>query len=128
MFRAASSADPCLTSSILSRACVCVQVSASFMAVEKDPLHFICNLPSTMQDRSPPCVCFCFAGHFFLGKFQVVRPAGLRGRAKRGGKRSPAAPLPYEARGTGSSSCWMRRRRRTRRTSSQQDDTEGRSR
>lgn len=96
---------------VLFMSCLCVQVSASFTAVEKEPLYSICILPPIMQDHSAERVCFCFASHFFTGKFQGGPAGWSEGRAKRGRKRPFATPLPYKAPGTGSSSCWMRRRR-----------------
>lgn len=55
LFRAPSRANHCLTSSNLS--CAGVQVSASFIAERKDPLHLICILPPTTQDYSPQWLC-----------------------------------------------------------------------
>lgn len=71
-----------------------MQVSASLMAVENDPLYSICILPPTMQDYSPQCVRFCFASHFFsLGNSKAGRRTGLR-EGPEGAERG-RLPLPY---------------------------------
>lgn len=94
------------------KSCLCVQVSASFMAVEKDPLHSHLYPFPYKAGAFPTVRLFLLCSPLF--HWEIPGRAwreGLWGRAKRGGKRSSATPLPCKARGTGSSSSWVRRRR-----------------
>lgn len=101
LFRALSREDHCLTSSILSRACVsrCQPLSWLWKKTRYPPSESFSG-----REESSLLVRFsALPATSPLGNSRQGRRTGLSARVKRGRKRLSATPLPYEARGPGSS-------------------------